>query len=47
MRILITGAAGFISHQLLAELAIQHPQWTLIAGETFVAFLKAQGLSYR
>lgn len=33
MRILITGAAGFIGHQLLDELAIQHPEWTLIAAD--------------
>lgn len=33
MRVLITGAAGFIGRQLLDELAIQHPQWTLIAAD--------------
>lgn len=33
MRVLITGAAGFIGHQLLEELAIQHPGWTLIAAD--------------
>jgi UDP-glucose 4-epimerase len=33
MRVLITGAAGFIGHQLLDELAIQHPDWTLIAAD--------------
>lgn len=33
MRVLITGAAGFIGHQLLEELAIQHPEWTLIAAD--------------
>ncbi|UTW06038.1 NAD-dependent epimerase/dehydratase family protein [Pseudomonas benzenivorans] len=33
MRVLITGAAGFIGRQVLSELAIQHPQWTLIAAD--------------
>ncbi|MGB4074008.1 NAD-dependent epimerase/dehydratase family protein [Pseudomonas sp.] len=33
MRVLITGAAGFIGQQLLNQLAIQHPQWTLIAAD--------------
>lgn len=33
MRILITGAAGFIGQQLLAELAVQQPNWTLFAAD--------------
>lgn len=33
MRILITGAAGFIGQQLLADLAVQQPQWTLFAAD--------------
>jgi len=33
MRVLITGAAGHIGQQLLNQLAIQHPQWTLIAAD--------------
>ncbi len=33
MRVLITGAAGFIGQQLLNELASQHPKWTLIAAD--------------
>ncbi|PJE41060.1 MAG: epimerase [Pseudomonas sp.] len=33
MRVLITGAAGYIGQQLLNQLAIQHPQWTLIAAD--------------
>jgi UDP-glucose 4-epimerase len=33
MRVLITGAAGFIGQKLLNQLAIQHPQWTLIAAD--------------
>lgn len=33
MRILITGAAGFIGQQLLAELAVQQPEWTLYAAD--------------
>ncbi|NQD96618.1 NAD(P)-dependent oxidoreductase, partial [Pseudomonas sp. CrR25] len=33
MRVLITGAAGFIGQQLVNQLAIQHPQWTLIAAD--------------
>ncbi|HEX5841713.1 MAG TPA: SDR family oxidoreductase [Pseudomonas sp.] len=33
MRVLITGAAGFIGQQLLNQLAIQQPQWTLIAAD--------------
>ncbi len=42
MRVLITGAAGFIGLQLLNELAIQYPQWTLIAAD--IRPLTAQGL---
>ncbi|ATH79842.1 NAD-dependent epimerase/dehydratase family protein [Pseudomonas sp. KHPS1] len=42
MRVLITGAAGFIGHQLLDELAIQHPQWTLIAAD--IRALDSRGL---
>lgn len=33
MRILITGAAGFIGQQLLADLAVQQPNWTLFAAD--------------
>ena len=33
MRILITGAAGYIGQQLLADLAVQQPQWTLFAAD--------------
>jgi UDP-glucose 4-epimerase len=33
MRILITGAAGFIGQQLLAELTVQQPDWTLYAAD--------------
>jgi len=33
MRVLITGAAGFIGQQLLNELASQQPKWTLIAAD--------------
>lgn len=33
MRVLITGAAGFIGQQLLNELAQQQPKWTLIAAD--------------
>ena len=33
MRVLITGAAGFIGQQVLAELAVQHPKWMLIAAD--------------
>jgi len=33
MRILITGAAGFIGQQLLADLALQQPNWTLFAAD--------------
>ncbi|MFI8380889.1 SDR family oxidoreductase [Pseudomonas sp. NPDC079086] len=33
MRVLITGAAGYIGQQLLNQLAIQHPQWMLIAAD--------------
>ncbi|RJG12637.1 SDR family oxidoreductase [Pseudomonas cavernicola] len=42
MRVLITGAAGFIGQQLLNELAMQHPRWTLIAAD--IRPLTAQGL---
>ncbi|MFZ2320822.1 MAG: SDR family oxidoreductase [Pseudomonas sp.] len=33
MRILITGAAGFLGQQLLADLAVQQPNWTLFAAD--------------
>lgn len=33
MRVLITGAAGFIGQQLLADLAVQQPNWTLFAAD--------------
>lgn len=33
MRVLITGAAGFIGQQLIADLAVQHPSWQLIASD--------------
>ncbi|MBM7062581.1 SDR family oxidoreductase [Pseudomonas sp. UL073] len=33
MRVLITGAAGFIGQQVLADLSIHHPEWTLIAAD--------------
>ena len=33
MRILITGACGFIGQQLIADLAVQHPDWQLIAAD--------------
>lgn len=33
MRVLITGAAGFIGQQVLNDLAAQHPKWTLIAAD--------------
>ena len=33
MRVLITGAAGFIGQQLLNDLAVQQPKWTLIAAD--------------
>lgn len=33
MRVLITGAAGFIGQQLLNDLAVRHPKWTLIAAD--------------
>ena len=33
MRVLITGAAGFIGQQVLADLALQHPQWSLFAAD--------------
>jgi UDP-glucose 4-epimerase len=33
MRILITGAAGFLGQQLLADPAVQQPNWTLFAAD--------------
>ncbi|SNS55282.1 NAD-dependent epimerase/dehydratase family protein [Pseudomonas segetis] len=33
MRVLITGSAGFIGQQLLSQLSVQHPDWTLIAAD--------------
>lgn len=33
MRVLITGAAGFLGQQLLADLAVQQPNWTLFAAD--------------
>jgi UDP-glucose 4-epimerase len=33
MRVLITGAAGFIGQQVLADLALQHPDWSLFAAD--------------
>ena len=33
MRILITGAAGFLGQQLLADLAVQQPGWSLFAAD--------------
>lgn len=33
MRVLITGAAGFIGQQLLADLAVQQPNWQLYAAD--------------
>ncbi|MBX9915421.1 MAG: NAD-dependent epimerase/dehydratase family protein [Pseudomonadaceae bacterium] len=33
MRVLITGAGGFIGQQLVADLAIQHPDWQIIAAD--------------
>lgn len=42
MRVLITGAAGFIGRQLLDQLAVQHPDWSLIACD--IRPLKRAGL---
>lgn len=42
MRVLITGAAGFLGQSLLNELAVQHLDWTLIAAD--VRCLGSQGL---
>ncbi|UVE17929.1 SDR family oxidoreductase [Pseudomonas sp. LS44] len=33
MRVLITGAAGFIGQQVLADLSAHYPDWTLIAAD--------------
>lgn len=33
MKVLITGAAGFIGSQLLEALAVQHPEWSLVASD--------------
>ena len=33
MRLLITGAAGFLGQQLLADLAVRRPNWTLFAAD--------------
>ncbi|WP_152227773.1 NAD-dependent epimerase/dehydratase family protein [Pseudomonas sp. SCB32] len=42
MRVLITGAAGFLGQSLLNDLAVQHLDWTLIAAD--VRCLSLQGL---
>jgi UDP-glucose 4-epimerase len=42
MKVLITGAAGFIGSQLLEALAVQHPEWTLIASD--IRPLNSQGM---
>ncbi|MCP8462459.1 SDR family oxidoreductase [Pseudomonas sp. ZM23] len=42
MRVLITGAAGFLGQSLLNELAVQHLDWTLIAADA--RCLSSQGL---
>ncbi|MBF7728799.1 SDR family oxidoreductase [Pseudomonas sp. N040] len=42
MKVLITGAAGFIGSQLMEALAVQHPEWTLIASD--IRPLSAQAL---
>lgn len=42
MRVLITGAAGFLGQSLLSELAVQHLDWTLVAGD--VRRINTQGL---
>lgn len=33
MRVLITGAAGYIGHQLLEALVARHPDWSLVAAD--------------
>lgn len=33
MRVLITGSAGFIGQQLVSQLSVQHPDWTIIAAD--------------
>ncbi|TXJ03035.1 MAG: NAD-dependent epimerase/dehydratase family protein, partial [Aquabacterium sp.] len=33
MRVLITGAAGFIGQQVLSDLAVQQPNWQLFAAD--------------
>ncbi|SDI72782.1 NAD-dependent epimerase/dehydratase family protein [Pseudomonas panipatensis] len=44
MRVMITGAAGYIGQHLINELAIQHLDWTLIAAD--VRSLPSQGLRH-
>lgn len=43
MRVLITGAAGFIGRQVLEDLARHHPDWTLVAAD--IRPLGQQGLA--